>query len=348
MLRSIGGRSIGRHVPVFVIAELGLNHGGSVERALAMVDGAARAGASAIKLQTLYADRLVAPACPPPAHVRAASLREFFAAFELTLDAHRAIVARARSRGLAVMTTPFAADVVPALERLGFDAYKIASGDLTYDGLVAAVGRTRRPVVLSTGMATVDEVRHAVRVAQRAGCGELAVLQCTSAYPAPPASENLRAIATLSAELALPVGLSDHGGGLASAAAAVALGACIYERHLVLEGDATAIDAPVSSTPVELAAIVAAMEHVRVALGDGAKRCHAAEAANAAASRRGLYAARALRAGERIGEGDVAVLRPQSALKPSQAPALIGSTLGRDVAAGEPFVAADLACVRVA
>src|SRR5262245_16627143 len=146
MLREIGGRPVGPHAPVFVIAEIGLNHGGSIERALDLVDAAAEARASAVKLQTLYADRLVAAACPAPAHVRASSLREFFASFELDLDAHEAIAARARQHGLAVMTTPFAEDVVPALAKIGFDGYKIASGDITYLGLIGAVAATGRPV----------------------------------------------------------------------------------------------------------------------------------------------------------------------------------------------------------
>src|SRR5688572_11780968 len=142
MWPEIAGRRLGTHVPVFSIAEIGLNHGGSVQSALALVDAAARAGATAIKLQTLYADRLVAASCPPPAHVAVSSLREFFQALELDAEAHAAVVARARQHGLVVLSTPFAEDVVPMLEDLGIDAFKIASGDLTYDGLIARAART--------------------------------------------------------------------------------------------------------------------------------------------------------------------------------------------------------------
>src|SRR5262249_33672540 len=139
------------------------------------------------------------------------------------------------------------------------------------------------------------------------------------------------------------VGLSDHGSGLVSAVAAVSLGACIYERHLVLPGDTDAIDAAVSSTPLELAAIVRAMEQARCALGSGIKVCQSAEAVNVAASRRGLYARRAMRAGERISHDDVIALRPATRVAPSRMGAFVGATLRRDVVAGAPFDLGDIA-----
>jgi N,N'-diacetyllegionaminate synthase len=347
MWPDIAGRAIGPHAPVFAIAEIGLNHGGDVDQALRMVDAAARAGASAIKLQTLYADRLVAESCPPPAHVRVSSLREFFASFELDAAAHRAIVARARAHGLAVLSTPFAVDAVPMLEALDIDAFKIASGDLTYDGLIEAVARTGRPMVMSTGMATLDEAARALRVARQAGATQVAMLHCVSAYPTPSGSENLRAIETLAEALDVPVGLSDHSSGgsssVVTAVASVALGACLYERHLMLDDGPDAIDAAVSSTPDEFRAIVAAMEQARAALGDGRKRCLPAEAPNLVPSRRGLYARRSLRPGERIAEADVIALRPATSLAPAEATRLIGSMLDRDVNAGDAFEPRDIA-----
>ena len=343
MWPEIAGRHVGPHAPVFAIAEIGLNHSGDVPQALRMVDAAAAAGASAIKLQTLYADRLVAASCPAPAHVNVSSLREFFAGFELDFEAHRAIVARARVHGLAVMSTPFSEDIVPMLEFLGIDAYKIASGDLTYDGLIAAVARTRKPMVMSTGMSTLDEVTRALHLARRAGAEQVAVLHCVSAYPTPAGAENLRAIETLGRALDVPVGLSDHGsGGIVTAVAAVALGASVYERHLMLEDGPSAIDAAVSSTPAQFQAIVAAMEQARIALGDGRKRCLPAEAPNVIPSRRGLYATRRLRPGDRITPADVVALRPATALKPADVPILVGSIVERDIAAGEPFDTRDI------
>jgi sialic acid synthase SpsE len=343
MSLEIAGRPIGNHAPVFSVAEIGLNHGGDPGRALRMVDAAAAAGVSAIKLQTLDADTLVAPSCPAPAHVSADSLQDFFARFELDSDAHRAVAARARARGLAVMSTPFSEAAVPMLMEVGIDAFKIASGDLTYDDLIAAAAATGKPLVLSTGMSHLHEVVRAVSVARRSGATQIAVLHCVSAYPTPASAENLRAIATLGAVLDMPVGLSDHSaGGLMSAIAAVALGACVYERHLMLDGDMDAIDRAVSSTPDELQAIVGAMERVRLSLGDGRKVCQPAEAPNVVASRRGLYARRALRAGERLTAADVVALRPATDVGPADLALLLERPLTRDLRRGEPFTPADL------
>lgn len=346
MLREIGGRPVGANAPVFVMAEIGLNHGGSVDRALAMVDGAAAAGASAIKVQTLTADRLVASSCPAPAHVRASSLREFFAAFELNIEAHRAVFARARAHRLAVVATPLSEEAVAMLEALGVDAYKIASGDLTHHGLIARAAHTGRPVVLSTGMSTLDEVVEAVRHARSAGGDRIAALHCVSAYPTPVDAQNLRAIVTLANALGVPAGLSDHGSGLHAAIAAVALGACIYERHLVLDDHAEAIDLAVSSTPAELAAIVGAVHDTRVALGDGRKVIQTAERPNVVPSRRGLYAARPLRAGERCAPGDLIALRPASAFSAADLPLIVGATVRRDVPAGAPLSVHDVFLAR--
>ena len=342
MRLEIAGRRIGASAPVFAIAEIGLNHGGSLDRALAMVDAAAAAGASAIKLQTIAADRLVLPQAPAPAHVKAASLRDFFRTFELNWEAHKAVASRARRLGLAVMTTPFFEEAVPVLESLGFDAFKIASGDLTYDGLIAAAAGTGAPLVVSTGMATLDEVRHALEVARTAGAGGVGVLHCVSAYPTPVHDENLRAIPTLAAACGVPAGLSDHGRGLASAVAAVALGADLYERHFVLGDDPDAIDRPVSSTPEEFAAIVEAMRQSRAALGDGVKACRPSEQPNRLPSRRGLYAARPLPAGHVVRADDLVALRPASALEPRWSRDLVGLTLRRAMVEGDAFEEADL------
>jgi len=159
----IGGRRIGRSDPLFAIAEIGLNHGGSVDRALALVDAAAAAGATAIKLQTLDAAGLVAPGAPAPAHVPVESIREFLARFELDEAAHGRLIERARSRGLAVIATPLCEDAVDMLDRLGVDAFKIASGDVTWTQLIARCARTRKPLVISTGMSVSAPGRARVR-----------------------------------------------------------------------------------------------------------------------------------------------------------------------------------------
>jgi sialic acid synthase SpsE len=338
----IGRHRIGDGQPLFVIAEIGLNHGGSVNRALDLVDAAAAAGAAAVKLQTLVASELVAPSCPAPGHVQAASLRDFFAALELDEAAHHVVAERAHARGLAFIATPLSEGAVDLLGRVGVDAYKIASGDLTWTALIERCARTGTPLILSSGMATLDEVTHALDSARASGAREVAVLHCVSAYPVPPGSDNLRAIATLAAAFDVPVGLSDHAADTFAVPIAVALGACLYERHLVLTATDDAVDAAVSSTPEDLASVVRIASRTASALGSGIKECVEAEAANAGPSRRGLYAARSLSAGDVIGAADVIALRPASAVLPDRQPELIGSTLTRNVAAGVPFLPGDL------
>jgi sialic acid synthase SpsE len=310
------------------------------------VDDAAEAGASAIKVQTMLAGDLVAADCPAPAHVRAGSLGAFFAQFELSEAAHRAIALRARARGLAVMATPFSLRAVDLLERIDVDAYKIASGDLTYHGLVDGCARTGKPLVLSTGMATEPEITHAVWSAARAGARHMALLHCVSAYPVPRGSENLRAIATLASAFRMPVGLSDHGAVASAVPIAVTLGASLYERHVMLDGDDEAVDRAVSSTSAELAAIVRMAADAAAALGHGRKECLPAETGNLAPSRRSLRAARYLPAGHVVGAEDVAVLRPGTGLPPAREADLIGVRLTRRVDDGAPFVESDLPALR--
>ena len=211
MLREIAGKKVGEDHPLFVIAELGLNHGGAVDRALALVDAAARSGASAIKLQTLSADRLVSRSAPPPEHLlgrgRHRSLTDVFRELELDEAAHRAVVGRARDHGLAVISTPLYLEAVDLLESIGVDAYKIASGDLTWASLIERAARTGKPLILSTGMSTIDEVAVAIGHAVAAGNRDVALLHCVSCYPVPAGSENLRAVQTLARAFGVPVGL---------------------------------------------------------------------------------------------------------------------------------------------
>lgn len=337
----IAGRRVGADEPLFVVAELGLNHGGSVERALDLVDAAADAGASAVKVQTFVADDLVAPKAVAPAHVQEPSLRAFFRGFQLDEDAHHRVADRARDRGLAFMATPFSVKAVEMLERVRVDAYKIASGDITYDPLIERCSRTGLPVLLSTGMAGIEEVGRAVGLARFSDASATALLHCVSAYPVPPGQENLRAITTLAWAFGTVVGLSDHGADTSSVPVAMALGAAIYERHLMLPGD-DGVDSAVSSLPDALAAAVATAARTQAALGHGRKECMAAESANVTASRRSLHAARTLRMGEVLRASDLVALRPGTGLPPEAEAQLVGTRLMRRIAAGDPFDERDL------
>jgi sialic acid synthase SpsE len=339
---TIGHRRVGPEEPLFVIAELGINHGGDLERALALVDAAATAGASAVKLQCFHADQLIADRCPPPRHLDIGSMRDYFRRFELGPEAHEAIFTLARASGLAVMATPFDAEAVEMLEMLDCDAYKIASGDLTHDRLIERVAATGRPVVLSTGMSAIAEVADAWAWARACGARQIALLHCVSAYPVPAGSENLSAVATLRDAFDVPVGLSDHGTDPLSVAIAVTLGGSLYERHLMLEGQTDAADAAVSVTPSQLADLIESAHRVRRQMGDGVKVCQPAESSNLAPSRRSLYAGRALQAGERVTPDAIVALRPATGLDPRRWRQLVGVTLERDIAEGAPFVEADV------
>lgn len=341
---TIRGRAIDGDQPLFVVAELGLNHGGDVGRALRLIDAAAHAGVAAVKVQSFRADRLVAPHCPAPAHVASRSLRAFFRQFELDGPAHRVLAEYAHARGLALVATPFDEEKVDLLESVGCDAFKIASGDLTFLPLIRRVASTGRPVLLSTGMSDLDDVRIAVACAQDAGARELALLHCVSAYPVPRGHENLRGIAALGRAFGLPVGLSDHSTEPLAAPLAVALGASIYERHLALgaESEDAEVERAVSSTASEFCGVIETAERVRRALGNGRKECQSVELVNRVASRRSLHTTRDLHAGDTVAPECLAVLRPGTGIDPRRWSATIGRRVGRDVGGGQPLRDEDL------
>lgn len=337
----IAGQTVSAFSRLFTIAEIGLNHGGSLDRALALVDAAADAGASAVKFQTIDAHALVAPGAPAPMHVSATSMQDFFATFELDELAHRTLIERARSRGLIVMATPFSEAAVDMLARLGVDAFKIASGDITFASLIKRCARTRKPLVISTGMSSLVEIDAALQCARSAGASQIALLHCVSAYPVLAGEENVRAIATLAHAFGTPVGWSDHSVDGAALPLAIAMGASLYERHLVLEAGDGSIDEAVSSTPEQLAQLIKVAHETRRTLGNGHKACLPAERGNKIASRRSLYAAVSLRSGEVVKESDVIALRPGIGLAADRMDDLVGIRLERDVEVGMAFLDAD-------
>jgi N-acetylneuraminate synthase len=333
----IGGRRVAEDVPPFIVAEIGLNHGGSVDRAVALVEAAARAGANAIKVQTVIARDLVSSGGPSPVHVQAGSLVEFFGRFELDERAHKQVFEKARALKLKVLATPLSIRSIEMLVRLGVDAFKIASGDLTFDQLIRRCAGSAKPLVISTGMASADEVTRAVTIARRGRAEQIALLHCVSAYPVPRGSENLRAIRTMAEANRVPVGLSDHGDDTFALPVAIGLGACIYERHLVLDGDTDAVDRAVSSTPDEFAALVETAKRAFQSLGAGVKACLTAEAPNIIASRRSLFAARDLPAGTIIRAEDFVALRPATGLPPEFLDRVVGRRMVRALPMGQPL-----------
>lgn len=323
----------------FVIAEAGVNHNGSVETALKLIDAAANAGASAVKFQTFDAAALTTTQAPKAAYQFrntgvAESQFEMLRRLELPRDAYRSLQARCASRAIQFMSTPFDEDSADFLDGLGVPAFKISSGDLTNLPFLAHVARKRKPMLISTGMSTIEEVAAAVSTVRAEGFEEFVLLQCTSAYPAEPRDANLRAIVTMREAFGCPVGYSDHTLGLDTAIAAVALGAVIVEKHLTLDRSLSGPDHAASLEPQEFAELVRRIRIVESALGDGCKVPANAERDAAAVARKSLVAARDLDAGERLTEQAIAIRRPGNGLPPARRDELVGRTLRVPVARG--------------
>ena len=331
----------------FVIAEAGVNHNGSLETALALVDTAAAAGADAVKFQTFRADDIVVPgtekASYQKANTDAGDQHAMIRALELSEADHVAIAARCAERGIEFMSTPFDTWAAELLLRLGMKRIKIASGEVTNRPFLEFLARTGRPLILSTGMATLEEAEQAagwLREARaaagvRSGTTDwLTVLHCTSNYPAQPADVNLRAMATLRNALDVPVGYSDHTLGLEVSLAAVALGACVLEKHFTLDRAMPGPDHQASLDPAQLRALVAGVRAIEQAFGDGIKQPRESELPVRALVRRSAFLARDVAAGAALGEADLRFLRPGHGIGPEHSRALFGRRAARALAAG--------------
>lgn len=335
---SIGARRIGEGERCFVIAEAGVNHGGDVGLAHELVDAGAAAGADAVKFQSFTAE-LVASAIAPKAAYQERTTGsgggqlEMLRRLELPVSALRSLKSRCDSRGVIFLSTPFDPGSARTLEELGVPAYKISSGDLTNRPLLEAVAAFARPMLLSTGMAHLEEVGNALSLVRTAGA-PVALLHCISRYPADPADANLRAMATLEGAFGVPVGFSDHTPGIEVALAAAALGARIVEKHFTLDRGMPGPDHAASLEPDELARLVAGIRAVESALGDGVKQPAACEAEMRQVARRSVAAARDLSAGSRLSRDDLVALRPGSGISPMEIEALIGRPLRRSVHRG--------------
>lgn len=329
-------------VKTLVIAEAGVNHNGDLGMARALVDAAADAGADVVKFQTFRADRL-ATATAAKADYQAASSgaaesqQDMLRRLELSEEAHRAIRAHCVHRGVTFFSTAFDLESLDFLAGLGLDRFKIPSGEITNLPYLERTARLGKPVILSTGMATLDEVGAAIAVLETSGLprAALTVLQCTTEYPAPMESVNLRAMVTMRDAFGVAVGYSDHTAGIEAAIAAVALGATVIEKHFTLDRALPGPDHAASLEPAELTAMVAAIRNIEVALGTGVKQPSAGEIANRAAARKSLVAARAIAAGETFDERNLAVKRPGTGISPMRWHEVVGAVAARDFAADE-------------
>lgn len=335
----IAGRTVGPGRPCFVIAEAGVNHDGDLERASRLVEVAAVSGADAVKFQTFSAERLALRGAPKaPYQVQDALLKEsqfeMLRRLELTEDAHRRLMELAQQRGIVFLSSPFDEASADLLDALGVAAFKIPSGELTNLEFLNHVARKGKPLLISTGMATLEEVMAAVRTVRDGGNERLVLLHCVSAYPADPADANLRVMTTLEKSFGVPVGFSDHTRGVAVALAAVALGACVLEKHVTLDRTLPGPDHRASLEPGELLELVRQIRVVESALGDGCKRPSGSEEAIAAVARKSLVAARTIRSGSVLTEELIAVKRPGTGLPPSMRAQVLGRQALRDIPEG--------------
>lgn len=343
---TIAGRKLGAGHPCFVAAEIGLNHNGDIELAKRSIDAAAEAGADGVKFQNYRTEDFLSDRSLTYEYIsRGEKVREpqydMFKRCELAPAALAQLRAHCEQRGVVFFSTPTSVEGVEDLVRVGAPLLKNGSDYLGNVPLVEAMGRTGVPTVLSTGMATLGEVDEAVRAFRGAGGRDLVLLHCTSSYPTPMEDVHLRKMTTLQAAFDCVVGLSDHTEGTVAAVGAVALGASFVEKHFTLDRNLPGPDHRFSSTPAELAELVAGVRAIERALGSSAPGPAASELHARSAYRLSCVASRPLRAGDLVERKDVAFRRPGNGLPPSALDWLLGHRLTRDVALGKAFDASD-------
>lgn len=336
----IGNHTIGHGQKPFIIAEMSGNHNQSLGRALAIVEAAAAAGAHAIKLQTYTADTMTMPGAftitDKNSLWEGRELYDLYKEAYTPWDWHAPIFKRAAELGLIAFSSPFDETAVDFLETLQVPLYKIASFENTDWPLLKKVAATGKPVIMSTGAATLAEIDEAVRVLKEAGCKDLILLKCTSTYPATPENTNLQTIPHLLQLFNCPVGLSDHTMGIGASVAAVALGACVIEKHFTLSRAEGGVDSAFSLEPAELKMLVIESERAYQALGNIQYGVQKAEK-NSRIFKRSIYVAKDIASGEKLSAENLRVIRPGDGLAPKFLDQVIGKTAKTDLKAGSPL-----------
>ena len=343
---TIAGRKIGAQHPPYIIAEMSGNHNGDIERAFAIMAAAKQAGADAVKLQTYTPDTITIDHDGPGFVIEGGlwhgqSLYALYRSAYTPWEWHEPIFARGRAIGLTVFSSAFDATAIDLLESLDTPAYKIASLEIVDLPLIRRAAATGKPLILSTGAATLGDIGEAVAAAREAGCRDLVLLQCTSGYPTPASESNLRTIAHLGAAFDAVPGLSDHTLGTAVPVAAVALGAAVIEKHVTLVRADGGPDAAFSLEPDELARMVADCRTAWEALGRVSYDLAPSEA-SIQQLRRSLYAVADIAAGEAFSERNVRSIRPGYGLPPKHLPELLGRTARRAIPRGTPLSWSDI------
>ena len=340
MALKIDGRAIGPDHPPYIIAELSANHNGSLERALQTIDAAHQAGADAIKLQTYTADTMTIDCDREEFMIKGGlwdgyKLYDLYRWAETPFEWHQAMFAHARKLGIVVFSTPFDESAVDLLEQLNAPAYKIASFENTDLPLIRYVAKTGKPIIMSTGMASEEEIAEAVDATRSAGCKELVLLHCISSYPAPMDQANIRQLAELGRRFDALPGLSDHTLGTTASVAAVALGACVIEKHFTLSRADKGPDSEFSIEPDELKRLCQDTHDAWRALGQVSYDRQSAEAGSKV-FRRSIYFVHDLPAGSVIGPEDIRRIRPGMGLAPKHFDELMGKRLKVAVERGMP------------
>ncbi len=336
---SSGNYDFGLPVPCFIIAEAGVNHNGRLDLALRLVDVAVEAGADAVKFQTFIAEQVMSSGAPKAAYQQQTtgadeSQLDMVKRLQLDFDSFRQIKDYCDRRGILFLSTPFDWTSADFLDDLGVPLFKVPSGEVVNHPFLEYLARKGKPIIMSTGMCYLSEVDEALRVIRRYNNQPLALLHCTSNYPAAVADVNLLAMQTMSAAFQLPVGYSDHTQGIEIALAAVALGARVIEKHFTLDKTLFGPDHLSSLEPQELQAMVHGIRKVEGSLGHGRKEPAPSEADVAAVARRSLVAACDLPAGTVLTEAHIAILRPGTGIPPMLRTYLLGRTVRTAISVG--------------
>jgi N-acetylneuraminate synthase len=338
---NIAGRPIGPDHEPFVICELSGNHNGELARALRLIEAAAATGCDAIKIQTYTPDTITIQSDRPEFRLEGGlwdgrTLYDLYGEAYTPYEWHEALFAAAKGLGVPLFSTPFDETAVELLDRLGAPAYKIASFEIVDLPLIDLVARCKKPMIISTGMASEDEIGAAVDAARAGGAAGVVLLHCVSAYPAQIADANVRTVQLLTQRFGVMAGLSDHTPGTAAAVAAVALGAVAVEKHFTLARADGGPDAAFSLEPVEFAALVQDCHDAWRALGKASFSRGGTERANAQ-FRRSLYVVEDIPAGAPLTKANVRSIRPGLGLPPKDLPQVLGRRAARDLARGEPL-----------
>lgn len=322
---------------IFIIAEAGVNHNGSKELAMKMIDTAKEAGADAVKFQTFKAEKLVSRRAEKADYQKETtdggeSQFEMIKKLELDVDTHRELKQRCDDLGIIFMSTPFDHDSIDLLAELGLDIFKIPSGEITNLPYLRKIGRLNKKIILSTGMAEMSEIKDALDALEKAGTDKanITVLHANTEYPTPMEDVNLRAMETIGREFGVRYGFSDHTQGIEADIAAAALGACVIEKHFTLDKNMPGPDHKASLEPHELKAMVKAIRNIEKAMGTGIKKPSPSETKNIKIARKSIVAAKSIKKGETLTEINLAVKRPGGGKSPMLWDSVVGTKAEKD------------------